>query len=804
LPSTRTSPLGLHRSHCRVRRLGYATLGAAPTGSDNPAGRPTPGRRPSGRATGRGIRSRGRLNRNHHPEAAHHHYHTWAGTRRLGPSQWSNLDTQNRTTSGNRVTAHNAHELFIPLQAATFWANFGWIVASTCGAPATHNHFLLLSKVLTKRDYILRQFSNSSGSRPTFSNEAPSSWITRVNIVPPARRKCVLQSFARSQLTRAIHMLQACGFYAPIPLFKHALSLLSSKLAADMCYHHRPTCGRHAPPPSFKLAATLRQDNLPSDRGQHAPTPSFKLTANKRQPALQHSSTPNAVRTSSAGHPSKIIFQATEANMRRHHLSSSRPTSASLPCNILLRRMPFARPVPVTPPFSPLPGDNHPTPPAPSAKPPIPRFYDLRHRLQRRARHWMLAPSISLPDSERRLTLPLTRSISDQVGSSVAARRADLATDQVHFGPGRQLGSRPNFPGHPATSLPATSDIRRTLLANHDYIPSPGGHVDYLLRKWLPRRYRRSSAHNSIKGCAAFSPSCLEPFPSRAHARASPRARAGTDACTNPRPVLDPSIGARPLPRCSTFCWLTSRPPLAWIPAHQRTTAVFRPSKNTYTASSLPIRGGALFRAESSLRLTLRRLIGRANGFTHAPALAPVPSPPPRLARHLHNLGPHLYRGPDFPGLVLSARRPIAPGRRRRAAPDFCPLAPTAGLRETRPAGPTTAGRRFPIPCPSTPPAAGTRLPRTKPLSPAKRLGSEPAASFTASRIHPNPVRAAARPRPRPQLPHPGPTPFTWTPRPIRLAHPAGRPARHDGRDATPALGPPAPDLTQGTPGFLP
>jgi hypothetical protein len=31
-PSTRTSPLGLHRSHCRVRRLGHATLGPHPWG----------------------------------------------------------------------------------------------------------------------------------------------------------------------------------------------------------------------------------------------------------------------------------------------------------------------------------------------------------------------------------------------------------------------------------------------------------------------------------------------------------------------------------------------------------------------------------------------------------------------------------------------------------------------------------------------------------------------------------------------------------------------------------------------------
>jgi hypothetical protein len=334
--------------------------------------------------------------------------------------------------------------------------------------------------------------------------------------------------------------------------------------------------------------------------------------------------------------------------MRRHHLSSSRSTSASLPCNILLRRMPFARPVPVTPPFSPLPGDNHPTPPAPSAKPLIPRFYDLRHRLQRRARHWMLASSISLPDSERRPTLPLTRSISDQVGSSVAARRADLATDQVHFGPGRQLGSRPNFPGHPATSLPATSDIRRTLLAHHDYIPSPGGHANYLLRKWLPRRYRRSSAHNSIKGCAAFHLPARSPS-HHAHMRALAlaHAQAPTPAptlgsCSTPSSALDPFLGARhsaglPRGRRSPGSPPTNGPRPSPDPVKQPTPL-----------PPPPIRGGALFfRAESSLRFTLWRLIGRANGFTHAPAaLAPAPSPPPRLARHLRNLGPHLYPGP--------------------------------------------------------------------------------------------------------------------------------------------------------------
>jgi hypothetical protein len=75
---------------------------------------------------------------------------------------------------------------------------------------------------------------------------------------------------------------------------QHALSPLSSKLAANMCYHIAPAYGRHASPPSSKRSAV---------QGQHAPTPSFKRTANIRQPALQHSSSPTAVHTSNAGHP---------------------------------------------------------------------------------------------------------------------------------------------------------------------------------------------------------------------------------------------------------------------------------------------------------------------------------------------------------------------------------------------------------------------------------------------------------------------------------------------------------------------
>ena len=80
LPSTRTPPLGLHRNHCCVRRLGYATLGRT-HGPDDPAGRRAPGpqnRKPSRRATSHESGSCGRLNRNYYPEAGHCHYRTRA------------------------------------------------------------------------------------------------------------------------------------------------------------------------------------------------------------------------------------------------------------------------------------------------------------------------------------------------------------------------------------------------------------------------------------------------------------------------------------------------------------------------------------------------------------------------------------------------------------------------------------------------------------------------------------------------------------------------------------------------------
>ena len=270
----------------------------------------------------------------------------------------------------------------------------------------------------------------------------------------------MLQPFAHSELTRAIHVLQACGFYAPIPFFK---------LAANMRFHYhipslRPTCANTIAP----LAVDTHHLHLSS-----SPPPC-----------------------------AKIIFSATEAraNMRRQHLSSLRPTSASLPCNILLRRMPFTRPAPVTPPFSPrLPGDNHPTPPAPSAKPPILRPNDLRHRLEhRRARRWPLASSIFLSTATVLLSRPVSK-LASRSGNLYGYR----PTDQARLKLASRSGNLTTNPGHTAISLPAaTFDIRRTLLAHHD---------DILFSKRthrrtppLPRRYRRSSAHNFIKCCAAF------------------------------------------------------------------------------------------------------------------------------------------------------------------------------------------------------------------------------------------------------------------------------------------------------------
>ena len=76
--------------------------------------------------------------------------------------------------------------------------------------------------------------------------------------------------------------------------------------------------------------------------------------------------------------------------------------------------------------------------------------------------------------------------------------------------------------------------------------------------------------------------------------------------CSTPPSALDPFIGARPRPSAA----ITSRPPLAWILAHHRTTAVFRPSKNLhrFLPSHWHSGGAPFFRAESSLHFTLRRL----------------------------------------------------------------------------------------------------------------------------------------------------------------------------------------------------
>ncbi len=112
------------------------------------------------------------------------------------------------------------------------------------------------------------------------------------------------------------------------------------------------------------------------------------------------------------------------------------------------------------------------------------------------------------------------------------------------------------------------------------------------LRTSLPRRYRRSHAHNFIKGCAAFRLPAWSPS-LHAHMRALDLAHAHADAYTNLRSVLDPSIGARPLHRCSTFCSAAGLPRGRRSPGSSPTNGP-RPSSDpvkTYTASSPPIRG---------------------------------------------------------------------------------------------------------------------------------------------------------------------------------------------------------------------
>ncbi len=110
-------------------------------------------------------------------------------------------------------------------------------------------------------------------------------------------------------------------------------------------------------------------------------------------------------------------------------------------------------------------------------------------------------------------------------------------------------------------------------------------------RKWLPRRYRRSSAQNLITGCTAFHLPAWSPS-HHAHMRALAlaHAQAPTPApifgpCLTPQSALDPFIGARHsagLPRGRRS------------PGSSPTNGPQPPSdpvKKTYTASSPPIRG---------------------------------------------------------------------------------------------------------------------------------------------------------------------------------------------------------------------
>jgi hypothetical protein len=198
------------------------------------------------------------------------------------------------------------------------------------------------------------------------------------------------------------------------------------------------------------------------------------------------------------------------------------------------------------------------------------------------------------------------------------------------------------------------------------------------------------------------------------------------------------------------------------------------------------------------LRFTLRRLIGRANGFTHAPAAAPASGPAPTQP------GPSPVPWPRLPrsGLICS------PPHRTRASPPRRPgLLPASAYRgpaRNPTSRPHNCGAALPYSLSLHPPCCWDTLApdQTTLASQTTRLRarqprSRPRASTPIPCARP---RGRARARSAPHLPHPGPTPFTWTPGPSGWTnlpagphHPAGTP-RWLRRQ--PALGPSAPDLT--------
>ena len=111
-----------------------------------------------------------------------------------------------------------------------------------------------------------------------------------------------------------------------------------------------------------------------------------------------------------------------------------------------------------------------------------------------------------------------------------------------------------NIQTHASTPRLSTVDggLDATSLRTTTTSSSPGGHTDGPLRKWLPRLYRRSSAHNFIQGCAAFHlPAWSPSYHAHMRALALAHAQAPTPApifgpCSTPPSALDPFIGARP------------------------------------------------------------------------------------------------------------------------------------------------------------------------------------------------------------------------------------------------------------------
>ena len=166
-PSTRTSPLGLHRSHCRVRRLGHATLGPHPWGKVQPASHQTQGRgpkstyheprirnpRPTQREPPASSRPSSLPNMGRHPGTQVKPKFTQLGPRRESlhePQIEHSTILQNRwvTTTSSRSPLQRFHprgqsqaqtELLRPSSTSFFFRNFTWCISHSITPHCSHH-----------------------------------------------------------------------------------------------------------------------------------------------------------------------------------------------------------------------------------------------------------------------------------------------------------------------------------------------------------------------------------------------------------------------------------------------------------------------------------------------------------------------------------------------------------------------------------------------------------------------------------------------------------------------------------------